>query len=252
MTYYSTYYQERFPNVLSNIVTLLDTFRSIRDGDEGDPDAGPELQVAAAASGTNPLCCPPPPPPPASSTAKCEVIFTYLQSMTNDGRDISLDYKLSGPLLAGIPRSHVRGSSRQENDDNDALFLPDCRPSPAGRGDLRLPKTSCNVFASTNLDYLLRQLGVDTVVLAGQMTEQCVESAVRHAADLGYFAVVVSDACIAASQEAHDSSLRRMNGFARIVHTTAELVSEIRELAGSCKEHSKPTTREDRYQQVAK
>jgi ureidoacrylate peracid hydrolase len=64
------------------------------------------------------------------------------------------------------------------------------------------------------------------------MTEQCVESAVRHAADLGYFCLVVSDACLAASQEAHDSSLRRMRGYARVVDTASELVRELRDRAG--------------------
>ena len=55
-----------------------------------------------------------------------EVIFTYLQACTNDARDISLDYKLSGPLLAGIPRV---------NCDPKELFLEDCHPDQnTGRG----------------------------------------------------------------------------------------------------------------------
>lgn len=55
-----------------------------------------------------------------------EVIFTYLQSCTKDARDISLDYKLSGPLLAGIPRV---------NCDYNDLFLKECHPDPdTGKG----------------------------------------------------------------------------------------------------------------------
>ena len=47
-------------------------------------------------------------------------------------------------------------------------------------------KTSSNVFISTNIDCVLRNLGVRSLIIAGIMTDQCVESAVRDACDLGY------------------------------------------------------------------
>jgi ureidoacrylate peracid hydrolase len=39
-------------------------------------------------------------------------------------------------------------------------------------------KTSSNVFISTNIDYVLRNLGMRSVIVAGMITDQCVESAV--------------------------------------------------------------------------
>ena len=48
------------------------------------------------------------------------------------------------------------------------------------------PKTSSSVFISTNLDYVLRCLGVRQLVIVGCLTDQCVESAVRDACDLHY------------------------------------------------------------------
>jgi nicotinamidase-related amidase len=198
--FYSRHYQEQFPKVLANIVDLIAAFRSVRDqGSSNDPSA----------TGSHP-----------NANCSCEVIFTYLQSRTVDRRDISLDYRLSGPLLASIP-------TPLESDD--ALFLPACRPNiHGGRGDVRLPKTSCDVFVSTSLDYVLRQLGITHVVFAGQFTEQCVESAVRHAADLGYFGVVAADACACGSPTAQSDSLQRMRGYARVVDT-ATVLNEVRQ-----------------------
>jgi nicotinamidase-related amidase/Sec-independent protein translocase protein TatA len=153
----------------------------------------------------------------------CEVIFTYLQSTTKDNRDISLDYQLSGPLLAQIP--NVTTSMED-------LFLPELMPSiHAGKGDILLPKTSCSVFQSTNLDYILRQLQVEQLVVVGQLTNQCVESAVRDAADLGYFVTVVDDACAARSPPEHWQGLANMKGFARIVPSAQVLTEIVEDLA---------------------
>ena len=56
-------------------------------------------------------------------------------------------------------------------------------------------KTSSSVFISTNIDYVLRNLGMRSLIVTGIMTDQCVESAVRDACDLGYLVTLVTDAC---------------------------------------------------------
>ncbi len=61
-----------------------------------------------------------------------------------------------------------------------------------GEDEIILPKTSADVFSSTNIDYVLRCLGVKYLLLAGCVTDQCVESAVRHACDLGYLVTLVT------------------------------------------------------------
>ena len=145
-----------------------------------------------------------------------EVIFTMIQSQTNDGRDLSLDYKLSGPYFENVPKV---------NATYEEMFLSDIIPQP-NNGDIVIPKTSCSVFISTNLDYVLRQLDVEQVVVVGQLTEQCVESAVRDGADLGYFMTVVDDACATYSEERHQQGLKGMSGFCRIC-TTAQILQEL-------------------------
>lgn len=166
--------------MLSNIQRLLQVFRDWRD------------------SSTN-------------STVGCEVIFTAIQSLTNDARDVSLDYKLSGPEFANIPNVTFTLAD---------IFFPEiCPDFSKGRGDVYIPKTASSVFHSTNIDYVLRNLNIEQLVVVGQITEQCVESTVRCAADMGYFVTVVDDACSSTTHEKHQQGLAGMQGYCRIVNT---------------------------------
>jgi ureidoacrylate peracid hydrolase len=138
-----------------------------------------------------------------------EVLYAVIQSLTQDGRDRSLDYKISG---FHVPKGSWDGQVL------DAI-------APEG-DEIVLPKTSSDVFASTNIHYVLGNLGIRQVVICGLVTDQCVESAVRHACDLGYLVTLVTDACATHSQERHDHSLRAIRGYCR-QRTTAQLLDEI-------------------------
>jgi len=141
--------------------------------------------------------------------AGSEVLYTVIESLTIDGRDRSLDYKITG--------FHVPKGSW------DGKVLDELAP----QGDeIVLPKTSSSVFVSTHIDYLLRNLGVRQLVVAGLITDQCIESAVRDACDLGYLVTLVPDACATYAQARHDASLRAIAGYCRQVDTAA-LVEEI-------------------------
>jgi ureidoacrylate peracid hydrolase len=93
------------------------------------------------------------------------------------------------------------------------------------------PKTSSSVFISTNIDYVLRNLGTRYLIIAGCLTDQCVDSAVRDACDLGYLVTVPTDAVVTQSQERHDWSLRNNQGYCR-QRTTREVLEEIGRLTG--------------------
>jgi ureidoacrylate peracid hydrolase len=138
-----------------------------------------------------------------------EILYTVIESMTADGRDRSLDYKITG--------FHVPPGSR------DAQVLPALAP---GADEMLFPKTSSSVFISTNIDYVLRNLGVRYLIIAGCLTDQCVDSTVRDACDLGYLVTVPVDACVTLSAERHHSSLRNNRGYCRQCRTD-ELLREI-------------------------
>ncbi len=143
-----------------------------------------------------------------------EVLYTVIENLTRDGRDRSLDYKISG---LNVPRGSW-----------DAKVIDAIAPA---EDEIVLPKTSSSVFISTNIDYVLRNLGVRSLIIAGCLTDQCIDSAVRDACDLGYLVTTVTDACATLSQERHDWSLRNNRGYCR-QRTTAEVVTEIERLTG--------------------
>ncbi|HPE24738.1 isochorismatase family cysteine hydrolase [Albidovulum sp.] len=145
----------------------------------------------------------------AFRSAGIEVLYTTIESLTKDGRDRSLDYKITG--------FHVPKGSW------DGKVIDEIAPAD---DEIVLPKSSSSVFVSTHIDYLLRNLGVRQLVISGLVTDQCVESAVRDACDLGYLVTLVSDACATYSQARHDGSLRTIKGYCRQV-TTDALIAEI-------------------------
>lgn len=149
----------------------------------------------------------------ACRKAGIEVLYTTIESLTKDGRDRSLDYKITG---FNVPRGSWDGKVI------DAIA--------PGEDEIVLPKTSSSVFISTNVDYILRNLGVRYLVLSGVLTDQCVESAIRDACDLGYLVTQVTDACATYTQERHDNSLRTIKGYCR-QRTTDQLIAEIEELS---------------------
>ena len=147
----------------------------------------------------------------AFRVGRIEVLYTTIESLTKDGRDRSLDYKITGFLVP-------KGSW-------DGKVIDEIAPAD---DEIVLPKGSSSVFVSTHIDYLLRNLGVRQLVISGLVTDQCIESAVRDACDLGYLVTLVTDACATYSAERHDNSLRAIKGYCRQV-TTDALIAEVAE-----------------------
>ncbi|TPK43819.1 cysteine hydrolase [Mesorhizobium sp. B2-5-4] len=131
-----------------------------------------------------------------------EVLHTIIQSLTEEGRDRSLDHKLT-PI-------HVAPSLPQG--------LPVASLTPVG-DEIMLPKTSSGIFNSTNVDYLLKNLGIRYLVVVGVLTDQCVDMTVRDGADRGYLVTCVSDACATITQERHDIALKAFGGYCWVTDT---------------------------------
>ncbi|MGE6786197.1 isochorismatase family cysteine hydrolase [Ensifer adhaerens] len=132
----------------------------------------------------------------AARKAGCEVLHTIIESLTLDGRDRSLDHKLSD---MHVPKGSPEGQ-----------VIPELAPID---NEIVLPKTSSGVFNSTNIDYILRNLNTRYLIIAGVITDQCVDMAVRDAADRGYLVTVVNDACATYSEQRHEAALRAYAGY---------------------------------------
>ena len=149
----------------------------------------------------------------AARAAGIEVIFTTIESLTQDGRDISLDHKISNLFFP-------KGSW-------GAQVIKEVGP----KGDeIIIPKTSSGIFNSTNLDYVLRNLGIEHLIMYGVCTDQCVEGSIRDAADRGYYVTQVEDCCATHSEANHINSIRAMDGHFARVRSTEQMIEEFERL----------------------
>jgi nicotinamidase-related amidase len=109
---------------------------------------------------------------------------------------------------------HVDMTGFQHREVDAPMRDPNAPPPPAGAmeivpesgyqsGDLLVTKRSWGAFYSTDLDQLLRRLGIRTILLGGVATNIGVESTARAAFDYGYEIVFVEDAMSSMSAEAH-------------------------------------------------
>jgi nicotinamidase-related amidase len=87
------------------------------------------------------------------------------------------------------------------------------------RDEIVLPKTSSSVFNSTILDYLLRNMGIEDVFVAGFLTDQCIDHTVKDGADLGYYMNCVHDAYAAETEARHEAALSCLKGYCRMLTT---------------------------------
>jgi len=104
-------------------------------------------------------------------------------------------------ILAGVvdSTSFVKGTWGAE--------IVDCMAPK--EGDIVLEgKRGLDAFASTNLDFILRSKGIKTVVLAGFLTNCCVESTMRSAYERGYDVITLTDVVAATSQPEHANAIQ--------------------------------------------
>jgi len=135
-----------------------------------------------------------------------EVIHTRIQALTQDGRDRSKGHRRLG--------LHAAPGSRE------ADFLECVAPDPS-RDEIVINKTASGVFSSTNLHYVLKNMGIESLFVVGVYTNECVETTVRDACDLGYLVTVIEDACATVTPELHDASLATLRDrYARILKFT--------------------------------
>ncbi len=69
-------------------------------------------------------------------------------------------------------------------------------------------KRGLDAFASTNLDFILRSKGIDTIVLGGFLTNCCVESTMRSGYENGYRVITLTDCLAGTSVEEHDNAIQ--------------------------------------------
>ena len=81
--------------------------------------------------------------------------------------------------------------------------------------DIVIEKRRVSCFVGTDMDMLLRARGIKTLVVAGVVTQTCVETTVRDALCYDYYVAVAGDCTASTSAAAHETSIKNMATFMR-------------------------------------
>jgi nicotinamidase-related amidase len=127
-------------------------------------------------------------------------------------------YLTDAHLPAGDAEFEVWGEHAVEGSEG-AEIVGEVRPM---EGDFRILKRRYSCFYATGLDALLRELGVDTVVLTGLVTDICVQHTAADAFFRGYRVHIPRDCVEAVSDDAQDNSLGYMERMYGAEITTSE------------------------------
>ena len=86
-----------------------------------------------------------------------------------------------------------------------AAIVDDLAPT---EGDILIEgKRGLDTFASTNIDFILRSKGIETIILAGFLTNCCVESTMRSGYENGYRVITLTDCTAATSPAEHENAI---------------------------------------------
>ncbi len=139
-----------------------------------------------------------------------EVIHTRIQSLTRDGRDRGPGHKRLG--LHAAPGS------------KEAEFIEEV--APVG-DEIIINKTASGVFNSTNLEYVLRNMGITGLFVVGVYSNECVSTAIRDACDLGFYVTLIQDGCATVTPDLQSATIQTMKDRYARVMTTNEALTEI-------------------------
>jgi nicotinamidase-related amidase len=106
-------------------------------------------------------------------------------------------------------------------DSEKAMFLDEVKPA---KGELVFSKTNGGAFTGTNLDFVLRNMDIESIIVAGFLTDQCILATAISGADIGYDVLLVEDACTGTTKENHDAVIRLAKDVFLKVKSTAELL----------------------------
>jgi len=144
---------------------------------------------------------------------------------------------LAWARAAGVPVVHVVHESRRPNAATFAPGSPTLEIHPEARpaaGEPVVQKHLPGSFTGTGLETLLRERGIERLLVTGFMTQMCVDTTARQAAHLGFAVTVLSDACAAmavkgpdgaviAADQVHRTHLGSLQGFLADIKPVADL-----------------------------
>jgi nicotinamidase-related amidase len=98
--------------------------------------------------------------------------------------------------------------------------------------DYIIEKRRFSAFFGTDLDLILRENKIETLVVTGTKTNCCIRATVTDACYLGYLPVILSDCVATDSDVVNQVHLEDMRKYFGLVMTSDELFAQMRETSG--------------------
>lgn len=160
-------------------------------------------------------------------------VIKVLQAAREAGVRVFFCRHLSLPLeVAGVYQLRTAMAWQRVNKVSDVKpwflrdapgfqLIPELSPLPS---EVIFDKISMSAFEGTLLNIALRDCGINAFAIVGVATEVGIEPTVRHGADLGYFPIVVTDACGAGNESAAQRSLASLEFAGDALMTDVETI----------------------------
>lgn len=151
----------------------------------------------------------------AARDAEIACVHVKIEALSGTARD-------TGPAHRRLGWCYPPGSP-------ETRFLEPVTPRD---GEIVITKTVSGAFTATNLDAVLRHMGVQWLVIAGFETDECIEATGRAALDLGYLALFAEDACTAYEARAHNHFMEKYASWG-LTRSTDDVVQRFSSLVSS-------------------
>lgn len=133
----------------------------------------------------------------------------FIQTTHQDETDSEVWYSHSGGVANPVCRRGTWGAEFYE-------------VAPA-EGEIVVNKHRYSAFINTRLESVLRTLRVQTVVIAGVLTNVCVEATARDAYSRDYFVVLAENCCAASTLAEHEMTMQNAERCFGIVASRREI-----------------------------
>jgi len=136
----------------------------------------------------------------------CQAIIPNIKLLIKEARDRGIPiiyacdsrYRDDFIFRQGHPPRAIRGTP-------GVAVIDELAPQA---GDLIIEKRMLSGFFASDLDFSLRQKGIETLIVTGVATWACVLKTAYDAVELGYKVVVPADCCASVSPEDHEAAVR--------------------------------------------
>lgn len=116
------------------------------------------------------------------------------------------------------------GKAMSESCESEISYENPTELSPED-GDYIIIKPRFSAFFMTELDLILRRLGIDTIILTGTTTPNCIRTTCYDGISLDYNVVVIEDCCSSQTEEIQRANMTDMHNIGADIITSDEFLN---------------------------